>query len=221
MLHGEVRSPHLRALLQFEAEKLGLPVRFQESVLSEFRPPPFRREPLILCHAEYHRERFGIRLSEEEVLVNIPACIVEAGDPIGYLDHGQLVPLGAVVRNVLLVFFSLEALAEPGAVLARRPRDGHAGSVLNAVFDLVVSQAMPKLQANIEGYDWLTERRRFGESRTRSVQARIGQLRQNLMINDRSIEEKTWELEPCSRTSPRWRRPARHSTRACPSSSAT
>ena len=48
MLHGDVRSPHLRALLAFEAERNGLSVRFQEAALSDhYLPPPFRREAII------------------------------------------------------------------------------------------------------------------------------------------------------------------------------
>ena len=205
MLCADVRSPHLRALLGFEAEQLGLPVRYQETTLTSFTPPPFRREVFIVSHAEYHRERFGVRLPDEEILLDVPAHMVEVppgAEALGYIDRGgELVPLAAIIRNVLVVFFSLETLAQPEAVLRRRPTNGHTPTqnVLNAVFDLVVGQALPKIKANIEGYDWLPERRRFADARCRSVQTRIAQLRQNLQINDRSIEEKTWELTRLSR----------------------
>ena len=142
MLHGEVRSPHLRALLAFEAERHGLPVRFQETVLRDtFTPPPFRREAVIVSHAEYHREEFAIRLDCGEVLVRVPANIPEvAGEVVGYTDRGgEMVPLGVVVNNVLLSFVSLEALAQPDAVVARRSSNGQetGGGVLAGVFDLV------------------------------------------------------------------------------------
>jgi len=204
MLHGDVRSAHLRALLAFESEQHGVQVRYQETLLTNFTTPPFRREALILCHAEYRREQFGIRLDDEEVLVNVPAHLLDlnTGEPIGYTDRGGApVPLGRVIRNVLVVFLSLETLAEPDAVVASRPLNGSApnNNVLNSVFDLVVAKAMPKLKANIESYDWLSERHRFAEARTRGVQARITQLRTNIQLNDRSIEEKTWELTRLAR----------------------
>ena len=203
MLHGEVRSPHLRALLAYEAEKHGLPVRFQQTVLRDgFQPPPFRREAVILSHAEYHPEVFGIRLADEEVLVRVPAHMLNVGEPVGYVDEaGELVPLGAVIRNVLVVFVSLEALAQPDAVLSRRALNGHAPtkSVLASVFDLVVSQAMPQLKANIEGYDWSEETRRFTAARIKGLQERVTQMRHDIALNDRGIEEKTYELMRAAR----------------------
>ena len=199
MLHGDVRSPHLRELLAFEAQRHGLSVRFHEAALSDhYVPPPFRREAIIVSHSEYHRERFGILLDDEEVLVNIPAHALDIdGETVGYTDRGgEPVPLGVIIRNVLVVFVSLEALADPESALVRRRLNGHApsGNVLASVFDMVVSQAMPRLKANIEGYDWAQERHSFAEQRLRGVQDRITRTKEDVTLNDRVIAEKTYEI---------------------------
>lgn len=199
MLNGNVRSSQLRELLRFEAEKHGIAVRYREEPLeSDWRPPVFRREATIVAHFDDHPEQFGIRLPDGEVLVRVPATLLAGlGQPVGYTEcDGGLAPLGAVIRDHLFVFLSLEALARPGSVLQRRPRNGSAppANILGSVFDLVVGQAMPFLKANIETYDWRVEKTRFAARRVWRVEQRISQTHEDIAKNDSAIGVRTDEI---------------------------
>lgn len=210
MLEGEVRSVHLRELLRFEAEKLPVPLRYAEHSLDAFTLPPFRREALVIAHTGYFRESFGIDLPGGDVLVNVPAQMIEGGSPIGSSTrHGELTALGAVFGRVLVVYFSLEALAEPANVPRVRSTGGLTKErVLAAVFDATVGAAIPGIAEYIATYDFARERKAFADRRTRGVATRVAQLRQNLALNDRSIEEKTWEIGRLARKNQEFREQA-------------
>jgi len=196
MLQGEVRSAHLRELLRFEAEKLSVPLRYVEHSLDAFTLPPFTREVLIVSHTGYFRDTFGIDLPGGDVLVNVPTQMIEGGSPIGSsARHGEFQALGALFGRVLVVYFSLEALADPANIQRVRSTGGLTKErVLAAVFDATVGAAMPRIADYIATYDFARERKCFADRRTRGVATRVAQLRQNLALNDRSIEEKTYEI---------------------------
>ena len=195
MLHGDVRSGHLRALLEFESQRVGLPVRYHEAVLADdYQPPAFRREVFINAHTGFPPNTFGLPLEDGEVLVRVPAHIPKLpDDAVVILGPDGRTPLGAVVRNVLLVFFSLEALSELSAVLKRRPADS-SGNVLSDVFEVLMARAVPILVANVREYDWKAEQKLFAAARVRQVQARVARLREDTRVNDHAIESKTHEI---------------------------
>ena len=200
MLHGDVRSAHLRELLAFEAERHRLPLTYKETRLYDgWRPPSFRREAVVIAHHDYRREEFGLCLDDQQVLVKLPATLLETGQPIGYVDDQQgLVPLASIVGNHLLVHFSLEELAKPESILASRPGIAN-GNVLNKVFDLVVGQAMPVIKDYVDSYDWAQEKARYAGIRTRCIRARVTKAREDIGINEQVIETKAYEIRTLAR----------------------
>jgi hypothetical protein len=210
MLEGEVRSPHLKELLRFEAEKLRVPLRYAEHTLDAFILPPFRREALIVSHSGYFRETFGIDVGDGDVLVQVPAQMIEGGEPVGYRDRrGAFVQMGAVFGRVLVLFLSLEALADPDSLRLVRGAGVRPERVLATVFDRVVAPALAGIAAHVATYGWLPERRLFAERRARGLVTRVGQLRQNVALNDRYIEEKTYEIARLARKNQELREQAR------------
>ena len=195
MLHGDVRSPHLRALLDFESQRAGLPMRYHEAVLADdYQPPAFRREVFVIAHTGFAPDTFGLPLEGGEVLVRVPAHIPKLPDnAVVVLGPDGRTPLGAVVRNVLLVFFSLDALSEPSSVSKRRPA-GFNRNVLSDVFEMLMARAVPILVAAVRDYDWKPEQEQFATARVRQVEARVARLREDTRVNDHAIESKTHEI---------------------------
>ena len=196
MVRGDIHSPHLRALLDFESQRMGLPLSYHEAVLADdYQPPAFRREALIIAHTGFAPDPFGLPVEGGEVLVCRPRPHPQASGqrrrgPRSRWAHASRCRHPQRPARVLLA---------GGPVRAERCREASAGGLRRGtywrpVFEMIMVRAVPILVANVRDYDWKAEQEQFAATRVRQVQARVARLEEDARNNDYAIESKTQEI---------------------------
>lgn len=201
----------IRHRLEFEATQWGLPIEYQSVCLEGFNPPQFQNRAVVAVHTSPTKETFGMRLGEHDVLVKAGATsifennqlvpldrLLKAGCPVGYDGpDGEFVLLGYVFGHVLLVFVSLEDLANRNNILNTRSVNGSDPGPCNPlarVMDVVIGQAMPLLKENVSSYKWTREREAFINSQAGQVQIQIQRTTEEIISNDTRIRQLSTDM---------------------------
>jgi len=116
---------------------------------------------------------------------------------LGATDDDQGVLVAGVSGNRLIVFLSLEELfSQVDRRLIEDTDDNPCqnGNPAHQVFEEIFSQAMPVLSRNIDNYDWKNESEEYVRMKLAVLDRSITDWREEINRNQRTIEERTFEV---------------------------
>ncbi len=190
--------PGLAALLEFEEQRLGLPLEASSRSLGTLPPGlTFRPVVEINVHTGTVPAEFPVLMSDELLELKLPVWVSCDDSRVGFQDRlGRECPLAGVTGNRINVYFDLDQLFRFPDNIRRKPTNGtrptgHAG---NRVADLVLSQAIPLVLKNIRRHNWEDERKEYSRRKLASREKMVTEWRRSVTQNDSSIEDKTWEI---------------------------
>jgi len=188
MIAGECTEP-LRSLLEFESQKLGLPISYHRVDLDLDLPAmdTFRSEIEIYHHFDYEPLPFAIPVGDELLQVRTSVCS-EAPDsdatPVGPQINGETVPLAYVNGRRVIIPFDLECL---------EPLNG-TPSIINRVFDVIADLALSRAAEFIGKYTYKIEEDSFAGVLTRALDQTLHNMERNINDNDYEVTKKTQEI---------------------------
>ena len=195
--------PALAGLLQFEEQRLGIPVEVIRKPLYQASPSsPFRPVMEVRIHTGTRPETFPILLDDELLEITVPAYVEPNATEVGFKDAtGQLCPLAGVTGNVTTLYFDVDELFTSPAKINRRPTNGSrpTGHPGNKVADLIFSLAFAVALGNIRRYDWKKETEEYTRHVAAARERMVGEWRNAYRHNEREVEEKSWELQRLAR----------------------
>ena len=196
-------NPALAGLLQFEEQRLGLPVEVIRKPLHNLSgAPPFRPVIEVRIHTGTRPETFPVLLADELLEVTAPAYVTTEAQEVGFVDAtGQFCALGGVTGNRVTLYFDLEEIFSCPANVVRKPTNGTVptGNPGNKIADLIFGQALAIALGNIRRYDWKRETQEFITCVLAARQKTVDEWNQCYRQNERSIEEKSWEIQQLAR----------------------
>ncbi len=198
MLCHQTVHPALAGLLQFEEQRLGVPVEVFRKPLYNFTPSPaFRPIIEVRIHTGTRPETFPVLLADELLEITAPAHVTTDSREVGFTDNtGQLCPLAGITNNVVHLYFDLDEVFSYPVNVRRKPTNGHSpsGHPGNKVADLVLTQALTIAHRNIRRYDWKKEVQEYAAQVLAARERTVEEWRQAYRQNERQIEEKSWEI---------------------------
>lgn len=145
--------PGLAASLQFEEQRLGIPIEGHSRSLTEVSAPPaFRPVIEVNFHTSLQRDRFPVLLADELLEIAAPVFTVLDDKMVGFYDrNGSLCPLAGVTGNRLNIYFDLNRLFFRPEAVRRKSLNGSrtTGNPANKLADLILSQALPLIVGNV------------------------------------------------------------------------
>ncbi len=174
-MHG--CHPTLDALLTFEEQRCGLPIRWKRYCENGTGGDVYRKEiqvvgpPATAPAAAWIAQ--GDRVHELEVAAFLP----EGGEPIGVTLDGEFYSLASVVGRQIRLHFDLEGVAEnPGQIN------------VPDLFDSIFERALPLATDFVQQYGWEAEKARY-------VEWTLAGIRQQLELWRRSIQDNDYEVD--------------------------
>jgi hypothetical protein len=192
--------PALTGILQFEEQRLGIPIEVVKKSLYNHPPSSFQPVIEVRIHTGTAPETFPILLADELLDVTAPVHVSVEAREIGFSDNtGQFCPLAGVTDNRVNLFFDLNELFYPGNVRRKSINGSVSGHPGNKVADLIFTQALVIAQRNIRRYDWKNETREYTSHVLAARQKIVEEWRTAHRQNERNIEEKSWEIQKLAR----------------------
>ncbi len=149
--------PGLAALLEFEEQRLGIPVEVERKPLYNCDAFPTARPVIeVRIHTGTRPETFPVLLADELLEVTAPVCVEPGSQEVGFKDAtGRLCPLASVIGNVVNVYFDLDEVFSFPVNVRRKPTNGGAlaGHPGNRLAELIFSQALAIAVGNIRRLD--------------------------------------------------------------------
>jgi len=190
--------PALAGLLQFEEQRLGIPVEVSRKPLYQAcSPSPFRPVMEVRIHTGTSPETFPVLLEDELLEITAPAYVEPNTTEVGFKDGtGQLCPLAGVTGNVTTLYFDLDEIFTSPANVRRKPTNGTrpTGHPGNKVADLIFTQAFAVALGNIRRYDWRKEAEEYSRHVAAARERMVGEWRAAYRSNERELEDKGWEI---------------------------
>ena len=191
-------DPGLRAALEFEEQRLGVPLVVRcRHLLDIPTEAQFRPVVVLTLHTGSAEESFPVLLPGERLEVHAPAYVTEDQRVYGYRDRrGGVAALAGVTGNRVHVYFDLDLLFRHPERIRRFPRNGArpTGSPAALLADLVLGPALARAARNIRAYSWRAERNAYARQVLRAREQQADDWRRAIRDNDVSIEDKTWQL---------------------------
>ncbi len=193
-MFDNVAHPGLKALLSFEATRHQVPIEFQESPDFPLASAPFVPRIEILAYAG--REVGGLSLPVAGGTMAYEGSLASA---CGMLDEeirvGDVL-VGGVVGNRIVLRLSLEALFRQAVPPADATPDPTTPTVNPAhqVFDAIFGQALPLALQNLRAHDWRSETDAYVRMKLDVLDRSTRDWREEIARNDRTVDEKTWEI---------------------------
>ena len=197
MKTSECLHPALRSLLEFEEQRLGLPLHVQRKDLAEEIPARFRPVVELVLHAGYRYETFDVLLNNDRYQLRAPVAMWDDEQQYGFLDRrNELHPLAGVTGNRVHVYYDLEWLFRHPQALqpVQPPWDIRSLSRLNLLADVTLAAALARAARNIRHYDWKEERQLYLFCTTGAREKLARDWQQNIAANERSLQDKLWEV---------------------------
>ena len=195
--HGSIH-PGLAAALEFEEQRLGLPLEVRHGHLLDLSPnTPFRPVVEVTVHTSSATEQFPVLLEDELLEISAPAYIVEDERVFGYRGRcGEVAPLAGVTGNRINIYFDLEALFHHPEHVRRRPTNGGrpGGHPAARLADLVLGPALTRAGRNIRNYNWKAERDAYARQTLQAREQQVDESRRAIRENDIAIEDRTWQI---------------------------
>jgi len=194
--------PALAGLLQFEEQRLGVPVEVVRKPLYNLAPvSPFRPIVEVRIHTGTAPETFPVLLADELLEITAPAYVTSEAREVGFADAtGQFCPLAGVTANRVTLYFDLDEIFSCPVNVRRKSTHGATtGHPGNKVADLVFGQAFAIALGNIRRYDWKKEVQEYASSVLAARQTQVEEWRQAYRHNERDLEEKSWEIQRLAR----------------------
>ena len=182
MIEGNVSEP-LRSLLEFESEKLGLPIAYHRGDLKYAEiHGPFRPVVEIHVHTDRERESFCIPIGEDRIDVRAAVFSTPLTDAVGPVVDGMMIPVAYLKGRHVLVPFDLESL------------ESDAPNAVNRIFDLIAEYALADAAEAITTYDWKDERERYARIKKLALDRCVISLRRDIDDNAYEVDRKTREV---------------------------
>ena len=194
-MFDNVSHPGLRALLSFEATRHQIQVEYRE--VDEFPPSTTafvpRVEILSYCGGEVGAADLAVNAC------NVPyqgplACA--CGMPDDEVRIGDVL-VGGVTGNRIVLRFSLESLFRQVEEKAATDAPDPTAPTMNPahqIFDAIMSRALPLAIRNVREHDWKSEADAYVRMKLDVLDRSTRSWKEELSKNDRSIDEKTWEI---------------------------
>ena len=190
--------PGLAAALEFESQRVGLPVEVHRRHLLDLpRQTPFRPLIDVNIHTAPACESFPVAFDDELLEVHAPAYVVEDEAVFGYRDRrGDVAPLVGVSGNQVRLYFDLDAVYRHPERVRRRPTNGKRSTAQPGVrlADLVLGAAFTRAGRNIHAYQWKEERAAYTRQKLLARERQVDEWRRAIRDNDIAIEDKTWQV---------------------------
>ena len=190
--------PTLAGLLQFEEQRLGIPIEvFKKPLHNLSSKPPFRPVIEVRIHTGTRPESFPILLADELLEVTTPAHVTTEAREVGFTDiTGQFCPLAGVTDNRVTIHFDLDEVFRTGTV-RRKPTNSRVptGNPGNKVADLLFGPAFAIALGNIRRYDWKRETEEYTSHVVDARQKTVDGWTQAYQQNERDLEAKSWEIQ--------------------------
>lgn len=189
--------PGLRALLEFEQQRLGLPLQVRHQDLTQVVSSRFRPVLDVVLHMGPRLETLDVRLDDHHFQLRCPVGLCEDDRRFGFLDrHYGLYPLAGVTGNQVHVYYDLDWVFRRPWTL--RPVGSSSmdlpANPLHVLAEVTLTAALQRAARNIRQYDWRQER---GQYLQYTSAARIQKAREwsdHVAANERSIQDKVWEI---------------------------
>jgi hypothetical protein len=189
--------PALAGILQFEEQRLGIPVEVNRRPLYRAPTSPFRPVMEVRIPTGTQPETFPILLEDELLEITAPTHVEANTTEVGFRDAtGRLCPLAGVTGNVTSLYFDVNEVFQYPDKVRRRPTNGTVatGNPGNKVADLIFSQAFAVALGNIRRYDWKKETEEFTRHVMAARERTVEEWRAAYRNNERELEEKEWEV---------------------------
>ena len=180
MLSGYVPHEALRALLEFEALKHGISIRYSTEDLHEFKLESFSPQAEIIAHSREASAPFELSVGEDKIVVEGDVYFPE-GEML--LAHKQ--PLAVLKDRYLFLVF------DPGMISANGGSD--LGRLLNVLWGPIFDAAFPRLVEFIRGYTW-PEATDYARYREDAETMRLERTKKDVHENEDLIQDKVAEL---------------------------
>lgn len=195
--------PGLAQVLEFEQQRLGLPIEGRRIDLSD----PSSRSPFapvieLRVHTGHYPDTFPVLLDDESMEVRAPVCFRQDQDLVGFRNHdGSLAPLAGVTGNVVCVYFDLDRVFRHPEEVRRRPTNGTpvSGTPGNRLADLILAQAIPLAVHNIRSHDWSDEVKEYAGRVVAARDQVASEWRRAVRENATALEDKVWEIQNLTR----------------------
>ena len=195
--HGSIHAG-LAAALEFEEQRLGLPVEVHHRHLLDIPAnEPFRPVLDVTVHTGSVVEDFPVLLEDELLEITAPAYVIEDERIFGYRGRrGELAPLAGVTGNRIRIYFDLDAVFTHPDRVRRRPTNGECPDAHPAVrlADLVLGPALTRAGRNIRSYSWRAEQDGYARRILQAQEQQADEWRRDIRDNDIAVEDKTWQI---------------------------
>ena len=182
MIEGHASEP-LRSLLEFESEKLGIPIAYHRHDLRYADVHgPFRPVIEVHVHADSDPVEFSIPLDDAVIPVTASVFDKPLTDAVGPEVDGEVLPVAYLKGRHVLIPFDLEGL------------ESDVPNAVNRIFDLVAKYALADAAEAVRTYDWKDERGRYARIKKLALDRCVISLRRDIDDNAYEVDRKTREI---------------------------
>ena len=172
--------PGLRALLQFEEQKHGIPVQWDAYVPDYLLERRFRPEITIIGMPDDAHDTLEVLIDGQSGRFRARPHAITPGHAVGVTHEGVFTPLATVEGRRIHLLVDVEgAFREPGTLPAPK------------LFDAIFSQAMPLAEAFIKGYSWEQETAQYVSWKLTSLDDQVREWRQAIRDNAYEVDRLT------------------------------
>ena len=190
--------PSLDSLLRFEEQRLGIPIEVLHKPLDQctFYSPP---GPVIQIriHTGSTPQTLPVVLPDVAFEVCAPFQPQSDIDHVGFTDaEGQFRALAGVTETAISAYVDLHHLfVEPDCITAQSEGDGIPGNPAMRIADFILSQALALAVRNLRKKDWKKEAAAYATATLAASDEEVRQSEQKIRNNERTIEERSWEVQ--------------------------
>ncbi len=172
--------PGLRAQLQFEEQKHGIPVQWASYVPDYLLDRRFRPEITVIGLPADIQDTLEVVIDGQRGRLRGRPHAITPGQAVGVTHEGVFTPLATVEGRRIHLLIDLEAaFTEPSAIPAPK------------LFDVIFSQAMPLAAAFVKGYTWDQEVEQYVSWKLTSLEEQVREWRQAIRDNAYEVDRLT------------------------------
>ena len=182
MIEGNVSEP-LRSLLEFESQKLGLPIAYHRYSLEHAEVhASFRAMIEIHVHTNPAPVAFSIPVNGAIIPIIAAVFSTPLSGAVGPEVDGEVVPIAYLKGRHVLVPFDLEGL------------ESDTPNAMNVIWDMIAEYALADAAEAIATYDWREERARYARIKKLALDRCVISLRRDVDDNAYEVDRKTREI---------------------------
>ena len=204
MIEGHVSEP-LRSLLEFESQKLGLPIAYHREDL-RYAEIHGRFRPVIEVHVHVDSNPHNFAVPVGDTIIPVTASVFSTTltDAVGPEVDGEIIPIAYLKGRDVLIPFDLEGL------------ESEFPNAVNRIFDLIAEYALADAAEAVRTYDWKDERERYARIKKLALDRCVISLRRDIDDNTYEVDRKTREITELVRKNEELRDALEHLERCKP-----